>query len=255
MDQNNKLTREALRNDFIQLGIRKGDTLLVHSSLSSLGFVEGGADTVIDALLDAVGPEGTVMVPTLTGSELFSPANPPTFDVRNTPGWTGKITETFRKRPEAIRSLHPTHSVAAIGRQAKFLTEGHENALTPCGENTPYLKLAQLGGSVLFIGVTLSCCTLLHGVEELAELPYHLQKEWVQATIIDHLGNRLTRKLKIHLYGYHRDYEKLAPLLLKEKIMTTGSVGRAKVLLVKAGELVKLALNELKKDPEFLLKK
>ncbi len=255
MDQNTGLTREALCRDFQKLGIRPGDILLVHSSLSSLGFVEGGADTVIDALLDAVGPQGTILVPTLTGSETFSPANPPVFDVRNTPCWTGKIPETFRKRPDALRSLHPTHSVAAIGPHAKFLTEGHENALTPCGQNTPYIKLAQLGGYVLFIGAKLSSCTLLHGVEELAEVPYHLQKEPVQATILDHQGNSMTRKLKIHLYGYHRDYEKLAPILLNQNIMKSGTVGRATVLLVKAKELVELALNEIKKDPEFLLKK
>ncbi len=255
MDIKKGLTRKALRQDFEKLGVKKGDTLLVHSSLSSLGFVEGGADTVIDALLDAVGSEGTVMVPTLTGSPNFSPASPPVFDVRNTPCWTGKIPETFRARPDAIRSLHPTHSVAAIGARAKFLTDGHENALTPCGQNTPYIKLTQLGGYVLFIGAKLHSCTLLHGVEELAEVPYHLQNEPVQAIITDNKGNQLTRKLKIHFYGPARDYDKLAPILEKEGIMKTGSVGQANALLVKAKELVELALQKLRDDPEYLLKK
>jgi aminoglycoside 3-N-acetyltransferase len=255
MNQNKGLTRQALRQDFEKLGIKKGDTLLVHSSLSSLGFVEGGANTVIDALLDAVGKEGNVMVPTLTGSETFSPANPPVFDVRNTPCWTGKIPETFRNRPDAVRSLHPTHSVAAIGPQAKFLTEGHENALTPCGQNTPYVKLTQLGGYVLFLGAKFHSCTLLHGVEELADLPYHMQKDFVQALITDQEGNQLTRKLKIHFYGPGRDFEKLLPILEKHHIITTGTVGQATTLLIKAKELLELALQEVKKDPEFLLKR
>ena len=92
------ITKEIIINGLKELGLKQGDTVLVHSSLSSFGYVDGGADTVIDALLETVGKEGTVLVPTLTGSEHLSAENPPVFDVRNTPCWTGKIPETFRKR-------------------------------------------------------------------------------------------------------------------------------------------------------------
>jgi len=87
--------------------------VLVHSSLSSLGCVEGGADAVIDALLDVLGPGGTLVVPTLTGTESLSAENPPRYDPDATPCWTGRVPETLRRRPGAMRSLHPTHSVAA----------------------------------------------------------------------------------------------------------------------------------------------
>ena len=92
-----------------EIGIKEGDKLLVHSSLSSFGYVEGGADTVIDALIESVGFEGTVLVPTLTGSAELSPQNPPVFDVLISPCWTGKILESFRSRKNARRSYHPTH--------------------------------------------------------------------------------------------------------------------------------------------------
>lgn len=249
------VTKEAIQNGLIQLGLRPGATVLVHSSLSSFGYVSGGADTVIDALLEVVGKDGTVMVPTLTGSERLSASNPPVFDVRHTPCWTGIIPETFRKRTEALRSLHPTHSVSAIGAQAKFLTEGHENCITPCGVNSPYHKLALVNGCVLLFGVDLNCCTLFHTVEEFANSPYHLQPEWVVAKIIDYVGIERRVKIKLHRYGSERDFPKMEPILLKEQAMSTGKIGRAIVRLINAKMLIELTLQKLVEDPEFLLKK
>ena len=135
-----ELTKEDIKRGLKKLGLKKGDLVLVHSSLSSFGYVVGGANTMIDALLETVGHKGTVVVPTLTGSEKLSVNNPPVFDPENTLCWTGKIPETFRKRKEAIRSLHPTHSVAAIGAMAKELLRDHEKSITPCGESSPYRK-------------------------------------------------------------------------------------------------------------------
>src|SRR3712207_680593 len=106
------VTRDVLSADLRRLGLGLGAGLLVHSSLSRLGRVEGGADTAIDALLDAVAPGGTVLFPTLTGGERDGPDAPPSIDVRSTPCWTGRIPETARCRLAARRSLHPTHSVA-----------------------------------------------------------------------------------------------------------------------------------------------
>ena len=164
------------------LGLRPGDRVLAHSSLSSFGYVEGGAPAVIDALLDVVGPDGTVLVPTLTGDETLSPANPPRFDPHSSPCWTGRIPETLRMRPDAIRSLHPTHSVAAIGRDAESLTREHIDSITPCDERSPYGKLAELpNGYVLLIGVSYQSLTLLHHVEEIAGADYHMQGEPVRA--------------------------------------------------------------------------
>ncbi len=248
------VTKETIQNCLIQLGLKPGATVLVHSSLSSFGYVSGGADTVVDALLEVVAPDGTVMVPTLTGSEKLSASNPPVFDVRHSTCWTGIIPETFRKRTEAVRSLHPTHSVAAIGAQAKFLTEGHENCITPCGVNSPYHKLALVNSWVLLLGVDLNCCTLFHTVEEFANSPYHLQPEWVVAKIIDYAGIERHVKIKIHRYGSERDFPKMEPILLKEQAMSTGKIGKAVVRLINANKLIELTLQKLAEDPEFLLK-
>jgi aminoglycoside 3-N-acetyltransferase len=235
------------------LGLKNGDAALVHSSLSSFGLVTGGADTVIDALLQTVAPAGTIMIPALTGSEKLSPSNPPFFDVRTTACWTGKIPETFRQRKQTIRSLHPTHSICAIGAKAEYFTAGHENCLTPCGLNSPYHKLAQSNGFILMLGVNLECCTLLHTAEELAGVDYVNQKDFVLATVKDYKGIEHKLKLKIHKYGDDRDFTKLENLLLEKNIMKKARIGKAEIRLIKAGQLLNLAIEQLKQNPKYLL--
>ena len=115
-DKSIHVTRDDVAAALKAVGLVPGDIALFHSSLSSMGTVVGGPDTVIDGFLDAVGPEGTVAVPTLCRW-------PPeerhlTFDRWNpeiSPSYVGRITETFRLRPDAVRSDHATHSIGAIG--------------------------------------------------------------------------------------------------------------------------------------------
>ena len=96
MNTTPSLSRREIAAGLRALGVPPGSKLLVHSSLSSLGHVEGGADAVIDAFLDVLGPAGTLLVPTLTGDETLSAANPPVFDPTTQPCWTGLIPETLR---------------------------------------------------------------------------------------------------------------------------------------------------------------
>ena len=156
------------------------------------------------------------MVPTLTGSEKLCPLKPPVFDVINSSCWTGKIPETFRKRNAAIRSLHPTHSVSAIGIRAKYFTEGHETSITPCGLNSPYHKLALSNGYVLMLGVNLECCTLFHTAEELAGVDYVNQKDFVLATVKNYQSKEMKLKLKIHKYGDERNFPKMESILMEK---------------------------------------
>lgn len=247
------VTKQTIIDGLDSLGLTRGDTVLVHSSLSSFGHVEGGANTVIDALIEIVGVGGTVMVPTLTGSAELSSSNPPVFDARDAKCWTGVIPETFRQRPEALRSLHPTHSVAAIGPKSACLAAGHEESITPCGESSPYYRLAQLKGYVLMLGIGLQSCTLFHTVEELAGSSYVIQDDWVVARVTDLDGNRKQVKIKIHLYGPDRDFPKMEAALLATGAMKMTTIGCATVRLIAADQLLAMALDAVRGDPDYLL--
>ncbi len=146
------------------MGLGPGDKVVLHSSLSSLGWVDGGADAVVDAFLDVLGPSGLLMVPT------FNYAIEGVFD-RNAPTLTGKITEAVLARPEAVRSCCPTHSVTAIGRQAPDFCADH-HLREPLGIDSPIDRVAQAGGYVVLLGVTHTSNSTIHVGEAHAKLPY-----------------------------------------------------------------------------------
>lgn len=172
------VNKEDIKFSLELMEIVKGDVVIVHSSLSSIGYVTGGADTVIDALLETVGDEGTIIMSTLTG--WFEP-----FDVENSPSAVGKISEVFRKRKNAYRSLHPVHSVAAIGKDAKYITEGHNNCNTGCGPGTPYYKIKELNGKIMLLGVDMDRNTIMHCLEEEIDALYLRTLDIIAPTYID----------------------------------------------------------------------
>ena len=250
------LSKSDLIKGFSEIGIKDGTKLLVHSSLSSFGYVEGGTDTIIDALIESVSPNGTVLVPTLTGSAELSSDNPPTFDVLNTPCWTGKIPETFRKRKNAKRSYHPTHSVSGIGADVDILIKNHHEDITPCGIKSPYFKLGELGGYVLLIGVGFDVGTTFHTVEELAEVDYHLQKEMTNCIVIKEDGKKMIVRNYLHSYlGPERNFLIMEDIFKEKEIMRYTQIGKALIRMFPTKESIEITLDYLKKDPLFLAKK
>jgi len=149
------VTKEHITAELHRLGIQPGDLLIAHTSLRAFGWVQGGAEAVVEALLDVVGPTGTVMVPTFNHSRVK------VFDPETTPSHNGAVTEALRKRPNALRSLHPTHPYAAIGRDAAELTAGNLEVGT-FDPASPLGKLADRGGWIVLLGVGLGANTCLH---------------------------------------------------------------------------------------------
>ncbi|NPV06744.1 MAG: AAC(3) family N-acetyltransferase [Anaerolineae bacterium] len=248
------VTREDIAAGVRAIGVPPGATVLVHSSLSSFGHVVGGPHSVIQGLLQAVGPEGTVVFPTLTGSAELGPDNPPYFDVRQTPCWTGRIPEVARQHPEARRSLHPTHSVAAIGPGTAELLEGHELSPTPCGPDTPFGRLVRSdSGYVVFLGVGLQCNTTFHHAEEVAGVTYHMQQEPVTAIIVDYEGRERSVRLWLHRYGPRRNFPRPEPYFLAKGIQKMGRIANCTVRVLKARPMVEYVLDRLRQDPEYLL--
>jgi aminoglycoside 3-N-acetyltransferase len=246
------ITQSQISAGLRDLGLGHGASVLVHSSLSSFGYVNGGAATVIDALLQTVEPHGTVVVPTLTGSEQLNAENPPVFDPLATPCWTGRIPETLRQRPDALRSRHPTHSVAAIGSRAAELIENHEHSITPCGPDSPYGKLASWSGQILLLGVSHEVSTMFHHVEELVGVPYHMQPGLVAARLILEHQERIVH-IMLHRYGPRRQFARMEPVFRERSIQQEGQIGNAHVRLVNAQPMVEITRQALLQDPHILL--
>lgn len=175
-DPNVSVTRHDIPAAVQSVGVGEGDVVSFHSSLSSMGHVEGGPNALIDGLLDAVGPTGTVAVPTLCN---WTPEEQhlvfERWDPATSPSYVGTITETFRLRPDAVRSDQATHSVTAIGARAAELTANHGASgqrLGTFGEKafareSPWERLYQWNAAYCFIGVTFRVCTMVHYVESL----------------------------------------------------------------------------------------
>ena len=177
-------TEAGLRQDLASIGVTPGITLLVHSSLSSIGWVIGGAPTVVRALLHVLGDRGTLVMPAST-PHCADPAtwsNPrapevwlaevrehlPIFDPRTTPTSRGAICEAFRTWPDTLRSDHPVESICARGVAASTITGEHPLAFSE-GPGGPFEKLYDLDCRVLLLGVGFNRCTALHFAESLLD--------------------------------------------------------------------------------------
>ena len=164
------LGRQEILEGLRRIGVAPGMRLMVHSSLSSFGRVEGGAASVAGALMEAVGPEGTLMMPTFNHGAPFRPGGPGYYDPRETPTSNGAIPEVFWRMPGVARSLNPTHPFAAWGRDAERFTAHHHETLTMGGES-PLGLLAREDGYQLNLGTSHETTTAKHVAEMMREVP------------------------------------------------------------------------------------
>ena len=164
----NPVTIITLINDLRQLGLFPGMKVMLHSSLYGLGLVEGGAPSVIKAVLEVIGKDGLLVMPChpITGGSVDSIKNGVPFDPALTACSTGKICETFRQWPGVFRSWHPSHSIAAIGPEAEWLVKDHHIDSTPFGVNSPYSRLLEINGYIVGIGLDVRWITFYHHFED-----------------------------------------------------------------------------------------
>jgi aminoglycoside 3-N-acetyltransferase len=235
---------DSIKADLLALGIQKGDHVIVHSSLSKIGYVAEGAKTLVDALREIIGEKGTLLCPCFahqTFSKYYLDSDP-VFDVQYSPSKAGAITEYIRKLPGSKRSLHPTDSVCAIGAMADYFTNSHFDQLTPYNEHSPYYKLALQNGKILNIGVPLNTsCTNLHTLEDAVDFRYPVYHSKIYtAKLINEKGELCTMQTKVHdpVFSQKRKPDELIPLFEKEGIFKRGSVGEASANLIPAKGLL-----------------
>lgn len=164
-------TKQSLMKQLESAAINKYGTILMHSSMKSIGDVEGGADTVLDALSQYM-QEGLLVLPTHTWS--YIKTDNPKFYVESSPVCVGILPELFRNREGVQRSLHPTHSVAALGQDAASFIAGAEMFDTPCHRESVWGKLLDRKAQILLVGVDQRRNTFIHGIEEWIDIPGRL---------------------------------------------------------------------------------
>jgi len=241
-------TQLSLMEDLCRIGIDRKGTLLVHSSMKSIGPVVGGVDTVLNAL-SAYMAEGLLVLPTHTWDKIN--AENPKYFVQDTPSCVGILTEFFRKCPGVVRSLHPTHSVAALGKDAVEFTAGDEGMDTPCARGSVWGKLLDRKAAVLFIGVDLTRYTFIHGVEEWADIPSRITEghELLFTVLPD--GTEIQVPSRRHVGVPSDHFWKVEDLFLHNGVMRMDRFGDAVTRLCSADKTADLLSRMLAVCPEL----
>ncbi|MDR2832322.1 MAG: AAC(3) family N-acetyltransferase [Streptococcaceae bacterium] len=243
-------TKEQLKKQLATIGVNPKGVLKVHLSYKAIGELENGGDTVLEALMEYM-KEGLLVLPTHTWRNI-NDMNP-VFDVLYTPSCVGYLTESFRQKKGVVRSLHPTHSVSAIGKGAEELVKGDELLTSPCGKGGAYHKLYEANAQVLLIGVNFMRNTIVHGFEEWNGVPNILNEKAVELITIPKQGERIKIDMHRHISRLgSRTFAKLEPRAIMEGVLTLGRFGDADTRLMNAKPLFDLVSDELQKDLNYL---
>ena len=242
-------TQQSLLDQLHQLGIDGRSTLLVHSSMKSMGEVEGGADTVLDAFTDYM-KDGLLVLPTHTWSTIN--ASNPMFHVESSPCCVGILPELFRKRPGVVRSWHPTHSVAAVGQDAVEFTKDDHLYDTPCARGSAWGKLLDRKATILLVGVDLKRNTFIHGVEEWVDIPGRLTDEHEQLYTVLPDGTEISVPSRRHCgLSWSEHFWKVDEVLQRKGAMRLGKLGDAVVRVCDAAMVEEMIREMLRANPDL----
>ena len=242
-------TKEQLKAQLAQMGIKPSDNVLIHTSFKAVGQVEGGPEGFIDAFCEYL-TEGLFLVPTHTWSNVTR--KQPVYDVKTTVPCIGLIPRTAAFRPDGVRSLHPTHSVWVHGKGAEAFIAGEELAESPAPVGFCWNRLAEIGTKILLIGVTNTNNTFIHAVDEIADLPDRLAQEPWEVTVIDGNGNRITHPFRNHGRTGSDNFCNFEEPLVGLGAQTFGTLGDAQVRVVDAVKCRDVILSIYAKTDEHL---
>ena len=236
-----QLSRNQIVEQLSRLGVGPGGILLVHTSFRAVGPVDGGPAGLIDSLSAAIGQDGTLVMPSMTGTS--QPYEATTTPTRN----MGIVAETFWRMPGVVRGNHPTSTFAARGPLAEEIVA--QQPLSPAhGIDSPVGRVYERDGQVLLLGVAHSANTTIHLAESLADVPYRVSKrarimrngqpESVEFWETDHCCTRFT----------------LADDWLRSAgLQSEGAVGNADARLIGSRHLVEVVTEQLHRDPTLFL--
>lgn len=261
------MTRSRIVNDLTTLGVHRGDTVMVHTRMSAIGFVPGGTRTVVEALAETVGDTGTLMAYCgWNDAPPYSLADWPenwreaarsawpAFDplLSEADHGVGRVPEALRRWPGAVRSRHPDASCVAAGPAAHRLLDDHPWD-DPHGPDSPLARLTAIGGRVLLLGAPLDTLTLLHHAEALAEAPGKRYVTYEQPITV--AGKRVWRRFRdvdteTEAFDYGQvlpsgvwPFTAIAQEVLDAGLGRTGMVGAARSHLFEAADVVRFGVD------------
>ena len=256
-----QITPETIAEQLMKLGIRKGNKIVMHSSLRTLGKASElvnlpncGADAVIDGFLKVIGDEGILCVPTFTKT-FVNPSAGPTgeiFHPDKTPSRVGSITNVLLKRPGRVRSLHPTHSWAALGKRAEELLRGHEKTST-FGRDSVCGRMYDWDFKIVWFGTTGTTNTSTHFAEDWLDMPYMSSEDALVETEDGGFKKVTVYRSPSGPRDFYKDGCKLDKLLEKWNIQTIGKVHSARVVIMRHRTFMNHLLRALIDEPCLLL--
>lgn len=256
-----RVTKQNIVQDLANLGVSKAGLLFVHSSVSAIGEVEDGADAVVDALLDALGPEGTLIVPT------FTYADPHDYPDSIDPKWVfvpakthsgmGAVTNVARMRAGAMRSIHLWHSVAAIGPLAeKVVTGGGGVWASAWDENSPMAWAFKNGADILMLGVPYQNLTAIHVWEVEFDVAYRdtrfitRRTPLADGTLVP-LASQVHSRNDLHTGS---DFNRMGERMERAGLVGIGHVGNAVARMFTARDAHEMARTMYAEDKKAFLK-
>jgi aminoglycoside 3-N-acetyltransferase len=242
-----------ISEDLRRAGLAENDNLILHSSYKSTGGVPGGPQEIIRAIQDVIGPNGNLMVPTFTYSMPMWNIEP--FHRENSKSRTGSIPESVRLHPRALRSFHPTHSVAVIGPDAEEIVRNHLHS-TPLGIGSPFHRMYERGAKILMLGTFQDTNSTLHYCEVLAvpyvNVAFSKSQDFEIAWFVND-KEQLEYTQIFEIPGCSRGFRAIEQPLREEGILKDVRIGDAASQIMDMKPLVNSAVNLLKKSPGLLL--
>lgn len=240
----------SLLKDIKALGISENDKIMIHSSLKKVGDIDGGADTLLDAFFSYLGENGLLVLPCHTWGTLNEGE---VYDI-NTPSNLGVLPNLFRKRKGVFRSLHPTHSMCAYGKNAFNFVQGEIGNNAFCG-NGCMQKLLDVGAKVLLMGVTLTSCTFFHLIEEKTTLSHYWfnDKPTNYKIKLDN-GKIIDNPIYMTKIDTSEYFDKALDLVKTHPSTKIGKIGDADCLLLDCKTIYPVIEKLIKSNPEVFMK-
>jgi len=226
--------------------------LMMHSSLAACGHIRGGEKTLVDCVHHFC---DTLCLPTHSYCYPAHVSEPgPVFDPRVTESQVGRVTNWFRRRPGVVRSIHPTHSLAAHGAGAEELCANHEACSAPCGAGTPYDTLVKRDAGVLMFGASMDTYTLFHTAEDAAQCPYLYEDQPYRLQALDYDGRLHQLLMWRQNMRVPRRFAEIGPVLEKEGLLLRARLGVGHVLYIPSARAVHaFVLEALASDPLYVV--